>query len=242
MNFTPDAGLTPSILISAACGFVVYVTLTTSIVRKQTELIGCVYTLPFAFGVLFGLFLLTFPIVNLVLQWRSLDMAWLLGELQNGGLALRATSFILVARAILDAYRYTRTAEHVYHATFRTDDRDAKEFELFEQWHTRSKFWLAALSRTFFYFVVLAVLWWLRILDVDNYHVAGLSYAVFFILDDAAIITGYSVALGGRVVKSHRIRLLIFDLILFCATLWQSACTSTTTSRTFSGYSCSGSS
>ena len=61
---------------------------------------------------------------------------------------------------------------------------------------------------------MLDVLWWLRILDLHGHLITALNFAVFFILDDAAIITACSTAMGGRMIRSHRLRLLIFDVAL----------------------------
>ncbi len=83
---------------------------------------------------------------------------------------------------------------------------------------------VAALGRYGYYGVVLVVLWLSdshelsSVAEQYSWLFSGISLLLFFIIDDWNIIVAYRMAAGGRMMMSHRFKLIAVETLLFFGT------------------------
>lgn len=132
------------------------------------------------------LFLLLFPLVNLISQYEVvLRLDFLEAEINSGVLALRISSIMIFINIVLLAGK-------------------KYEFILAER--------ISAIYFQYvFYGLTLVMLWILTIMSKVSLSTVLLSWAIFFIIDDWAIITSYSNELKTHPIKAHANRILFFN-------------------------------
>ena len=145
-------------------------------------------------------FILIYPIINTVLNiyTNTLYIAILTTkEMQNGIAQLRLSSIIISFYFFESFYKSFRDEK----PSFKT------------QFHYTSKTPIIMLK----YIIIISnifLLWILYLNNIHNIWITFLSWAIFFIVDDIKIIDDYCNSINGYILKSHRKRMLIFEIII----------------------------
>ncbi len=161
--------------------------------------------------------LMLFPIINFWYVWQLIcptPMRLIEAELVNGALGLRITSVVIGYHFVSNLWKKISSKQRRVEYS--------NEFpELIDLSRQRNAEQLLGIElyQILFFTMIAFLLWAFKAISAHGTAIALISWGFFFIIDDWAIIKGYSFELKGRILKWHRMRLVGFNLLLFVSSI-----------------------
>ena len=205
--------LFPAILIGVIVGLVVFSTRFMSTSFDVARLGDWFDLFLFMTTAAFAAFSLSFSILDFLVESDRYEWGTLLSnEFENGRFGLRVASVIIGVNGLIAVLRFTR-AERLGGPNQVTPCGDREVEELSDSVDPVSLDHML-FSQYGIYVYSITGLWIFSIMGRDNTAMAVLGWALFFIVDDWAIIYGYVRIFKGRILLSHRLRLVVFNLFI----------------------------
>jgi hypothetical protein len=167
-----------------------------------------------------SVFSLLYPILNLTLQYERLlasAIPFFTEEIQNGNLGLRLSAILMGVRGLGRIQRLVRG--EVFSAPIILAHR-SRPSDPVHKFHSSAdapyRDW-EILAQDGIYLVVITSLWLFVVTNVKSLTIAILSWALFFVVDDWAIIADNK-EIGREPEKKHSRRITFFNLLLVVLT------------------------
>lgn len=172
----------------------------------------------YSLGVSISSFLVIYPLYNLILQsfW---DLDFYQKQISLGTLALRITSLLLGFNFLKSLYIFITSKLKKTQDKLVADYADLQNIEPLINLEAIN---FILLTQNLIYGAIILLLWIFIFLSKSLFELRIVSWGLFFIIDDWAIISDNLIALKGRILKWHRLRILFFNGLL--STLIISAC------------------
>lgn len=163
-------------------------------------------------------FLVIYPLLNLVLH-KSFNLVFYTKEISQGTLSLRFTSVLL-------GFNFLRISYNLIAEKFSNNYKeliaDYPDLQNISSYNSEGNISAIILSQNLIYGATVLLLWIFVFLSKSFFEIRLIIWGLFFIVDDWAIISDNLIALKGRILRWHRIRILFFNGLLFCSVV--SAC------------------
>lgn len=172
----------------------------------------------YSLGVSTSCFLLIYPLYNLISQ-IIFNLEFYQKEISQGTLALRITSLLLGFNFLKSLYIYITSKLKENQDKLVADYPDLQKIEPLINVQAIS---FLLLTQNLIYGAVILLLWIFIFLSKTLFELRVVSWGLFFIIDDWAIISDNLIALKGRILKWHRLRIVFFNGLL--SILMISAC------------------
>lgn len=155
-----------------------------------------------------------YPILNLVYNYEIISGNWLDQELANGLIGLRISSVIIGITSLIYTIE-TVTSESLFSSKrILTKQGKFQELSNLSIHISGEDLNYIIIGQYGFYLLIIIMLWISSILDCSNTLLLIINWALFFIIDDWAIISRYAIETNGRIFSTHRIRINIFNIAL----------------------------
>lgn len=162
-------------------------------------------------GVFISSFLVIYPLYNLFLQ-DFLDLGFYQKEISQGALQLRFTSLLLGFNFLKSMYNFVADRLLANQKKLIADYPDLQKIEPRMNEYNIN---VIILTQNLIYGAVTLLLWIFIFLSKSLLELRLVTWGLFFIIDDWAIISDNFIALKGRILKSHKLRIIFFNALLF---------------------------
>ena len=212
-------GLDISIKISVGIGIIFLIAIFIYYILYEENNIGTFFgVLLISLGVCISSFLLIYPLYNLILQ-DFLNLEFYHNEISQGTLALRITSLLLGFNFLKSLYNFIENKIKETQEKLTASYPELVEIVSFIKDDFIN---FIIVTQNLIYAAIVLLLWIFIFLSKSLFELRIVSWGLFFIIDDWAIISDNLIALKGRILKWHRLRILFFNGLL--STLIISAC------------------
>lgn len=221
-------GIDTSAKLSIAIGIILFILLTImyfsseldsspdndSLFKKLISIFFFIFLLLIlSIGVSIAFFLIIYPFINLILQ-KFLTLNFYTREVSQGTLGLRITSILLGFNFLKSSYNFWADTLAQNHEDLTAEYVDLQNINPFM---TDTEINFIILSQNLIYGAVTLLLWIFIFLSKSSKSLLELRvviWGLFFIIDDWSIISDNLIALKGRVLKWHRLRIIFFNALL----------------------------
>lgn len=162
-------------------------------------------------GLSIASFLIIYPTLNLGFQ-KFFTLAFYTKEISQGTLSLRVTSILLAFNFLKSAYNLINEKNFENHRKLTADYPDLQRMQPLMKYTSID---LLILSQNLIYGTITLLLWVFIFLSKSLLELHLVIWALFFIIDDWAIISDNLIALKGRILRWHKIRILLFNGLLY---------------------------
>ena len=171
---------------------------------------GFLILLIFSVGVSIASFLLIYPLCNLLFQ-NFLSLEIYKKEISQGTLALRFTSILLGFNFLKSLYNF-----FAYKLLQNQKEliADYPDLQKIEPRINEAYIDFILVSQNLIYGTVTLLLWVFVFLSKSLLELRVVTWGLFFIIDDWAIISDNLIALKGRILKWHKFRIIFFNNLL----------------------------
>lgn len=212
-------GLTICAKISLGIGIILLILMAILAVREDLQgpqdgiYLNIFVLFCFGVGVSISSFLVIYPLLNLILQkFWSLELYR--NEISQGTLALRITSLLL-------GFNFLKSLYNFWEDILRNNQNNQKKpminflgLQEISSVMDEDDINVVLVSQNLIYGAVTLLLWIFIFLSKSFLELRVVTWGLFFIVDDWAIISENLVALKGRVLKSHKLRIVFFNALL----------------------------
>ncbi|MDZ8185593.1 MAG: hypothetical protein RMX96_12150 [Nostoc sp. ChiSLP02] len=154
---------------------------------------------------------MVYLVCNLLLQ-KFFTLEFYTKEISQGTLGLRLTSILLSFNFFRSLYNLTEDKFLDIHKKLTDNYPDLQNIKSLMD---DTSITLLILCQNAIYVFIILLLWIFVFLSKSLLELKVTSWGLFFIVDDWAIISENLIALKGRVLKWHRLRILFFNGFLF---------------------------
>lgn len=212
-------GLAICIKVSIVIGIIFFILITLlSFFRDdnlQDKILGVAFfVFPLSFGVSISSFLLIYPVFNLTLQ-SFLTLEFYITETSEGTLGLRITSVLLGFNFLKSIYNFFANKLSKQSKEFIANYPDIGDISPLIDNTGMS---IIILSQNLIYGSVTLLLWIFTFLPKSFLEIRLVTWALFFIIDDWDLISDNLVALKGRILRLHKLRIIFFNCLLLIFT------------------------
>jgi len=173
-------------------------------------------------------FCVIYPLANLFYNYYHLEhkdlfhfISFLRPEFSSGIIALRVTSLIVGIysfKSLLESTKYAyfiNTPDEVKKVFNFPETKDELEIttELDPFRNRLAHLFLNILQYGIFQLGII-ILWVSNLFGESTIYTAGLAWLIFYFVDDWRIIFTYSMSLKGRILKSHRRKILVINIVI----------------------------
>ncbi|BDI14598.1 hypothetical protein ANSO36C_04000 [Nostoc cf. commune SO-36] len=188
--------------------------------KIEVFVFSLLFSMGISFSVSISLFLLSYPLWNLYLQEGGLfNLQVYSKEITQGTLGLRITSLLLSFSYLQSLYNAVADRIPKITTELVSDYPDLKDIKPFS---SNSTIKIIIITQNIFYGAITLLLWIFIFSSKSLIELRIVSWGLFFIVDDWAIIHDNLIALKGRILRWHRFRILFFNGLMTFSIL--SAC------------------